>query len=114
MTHETDRCLTAFCDAQRKLWEYERCGCGLTTVPSSFANYVGGRIMRVQKEGVRNWIDDIVIPTGTFKSNSNYSLNLQLFTANKAVGKSTKIRVLFLGDRMAGNDHRPLRYQSCS
>ena len=33
-----------------KLWEYVRCGFGLKTVPSAFANYVCGSITRVKKK----------------------------------------------------------------
>ena len=40
--HEDDQHLTAFRDADEKLYEYVRCGFGLKTVPSAFANYVGG------------------------------------------------------------------------
>ena len=65
--HEADRHLTAFRDAEGKLWEYVRCGFGLKTVPSAFANYVGGSIMDVKKKGVRNWLDDMIIPTRTFE-----------------------------------------------
>ena len=39
--HEVDRHLTAFRDAEGKLWEYVRYGFGLKTVPSAFANNVG-------------------------------------------------------------------------
>ena len=42
--HEADRHLTAFRDAEGKLWEYVRCGFGLKMVPSAFTNYVGGSI----------------------------------------------------------------------
>ena len=65
--HEADRHFTAFRDAEGKLWEYVRFGFGLKTVPSAFANYVGGSIMRVKKKGVRNWLDDMIIPTRTFE-----------------------------------------------
>ena len=65
--HEADSHLTTFRDAEGKLWEYVRCGFGLKTVPSSFAIYVGGSIMRVKKKGVRNWLDDMTIPTRTFE-----------------------------------------------
>ena len=37
--YEADRHLTAFRDAEGKLWEYVRCGFGVKTVPSDFANY---------------------------------------------------------------------------
>ena len=65
--HEVDRHLTAFRDAEGKLREYVRCGFGLRRVPSAFANYVGGSIMRVKKKGVRNWLDDIVTSARTFE-----------------------------------------------
>ena len=65
--HEEDRHLTAFRDAEGKLWEYVRCGFGLKTVPSAFANYVGGSITGVKKKGVRNCLDDMIIPTRIFE-----------------------------------------------
>ena len=65
---ESDRHLTAFCDAEGKLWEYVRCGFGLKTVPSAFANYVGGQLMPVKMKGVRIWLDDITIPTATMEN----------------------------------------------
>ena len=46
--HEDDRHLTAFRDADGKLYEHVRCGFGLKTVPSAFANYVGGRLLTVK------------------------------------------------------------------
>ena len=64
--HEPDRHLTAFRDAEGILWEYVRCGFDLKTVPSAFTNYVGGIIMEMKK-GVRNWLNDIIIPTRTFE-----------------------------------------------
>ena len=67
MIHDADRYFTAFRDAERKLLEYARCGFGLKTVPPALANYVGGIILRVKKKGVRNWLDDIIIPTRTFE-----------------------------------------------
>ena len=65
--HEKDRCLTAFRDAEGKLWEYVRCDFGLKTAPSAFANYVGGSIMGVKNKGVHNWPDNIIVPTRTFE-----------------------------------------------
>ena len=52
---------------KEKLWEYVRCGFGLKTIPSAFANYVGGSIMGVKKKEVRNWLDGIIIPSRIFK-----------------------------------------------
>ena len=37
-----DRHLTAFRDAEAKLWQCVRCGFGLKIVPAAFASYVGG------------------------------------------------------------------------
>ena len=54
-------------DATGKLWDYVRCGFGLKTVPSAFANYGGGQLIPVKMKGVRNWLDDIIIPTATAK-----------------------------------------------
>ena len=62
---EADRCLTTFRDAEGKLWENVHCSFGLKTVLSAFANYVGCNIM-IEK-GIRNWLDDIIIPTRTFE-----------------------------------------------
>ena len=67
--HEAGRFLTAFRDAEGKLWEYVRCGFGLKTVPSAFANYIGDSIMEVKRKRVRNWLDGIITP---LKRNSNY------------------------------------------
>ena len=60
-----DRHLTAFRDAEGKLWQYVRCGFGLKTVPAAFASYVGGQLMPVKLKGARNWLDDIIVPTET-------------------------------------------------
>ena len=36
-------------------------------MPSAFTNYVGGSVIRVKKKGVRNWLDDMIIPIRTFE-----------------------------------------------
>ena len=46
--HEEDKYFIAFRDAEGKLWKYVRCDLCLTTVPSAFANYIGGSVMRVK------------------------------------------------------------------
>ena len=45
---ESDHHLTAFCDAEGRLWEYVRCGFGLKMVPSAFASSVGRQLMPVK------------------------------------------------------------------
>ena len=52
--HEDDRHLTAFRDADGKLYECVCCGFGLKTVPSAFANYVGGRLLTFKDRGIKN------------------------------------------------------------
>ena len=64
--HEDDRHLTAFRDADEKLYEYVRCGFGLT-VSSAFANYVGGRLLPLKDKRIKNWLDDIAIPSKTLE-----------------------------------------------
>ena len=46
---------------------YVRYGLGLRLVLSAFANYVGGQIMSVKMNVVKNSLDDIIIPTATVK-----------------------------------------------
>ena len=65
--HEDDRHLTTFRDADRKLYEYVRCGFGLKTAPSAFASYVGGRLLPVKDKGSKNRLDDIAIPSKTLE-----------------------------------------------
>ena len=64
---ESDRHLTAFRDAEGKLWEFVPCGFRLKTVPSAFANSVCGQLTRVKMKGVRNWLDGIIIPTASLE-----------------------------------------------
>ena len=66
--HEDDRHLTAFRDADGKLYEYVRCGFGLKTVFSAFVNYAGGRLLTVKDKGIKNWLDNIVIPSKTLEN----------------------------------------------
>ena len=63
--HEDDRHQKAFRDADGKLYEYVCCGFGLKTVPSAFANYMGGRLLPVKGKGIKNWLNDIAIPSKT-------------------------------------------------
>ena len=39
----------------------------LKTLPSAFANYVGGRLLPVKDKGIKNWLDDIAIPSKTLE-----------------------------------------------
>ena len=116
--HEADRHLTAFRDAEGNLWEYVRFGCGfgLKTVLSAFANYVGGSIMTVKKKGVRNWLEDIIIPTRTFEEHLELlHENFDSLRQSRLSVNLPKIGVLFLGGQMAeGDDHRTFRHQACS
>ena len=55
-----------------KLWEYMRCGFGLKTLPSAFANYVDGSIMPIKKKGGLNWLEDIIILTRTVEEQFDF------------------------------------------
>lgn len=61
--HKDDRHLTAFRSADGKLWEYVRCGFRLKSVPSAFANYLGGWLTSVNPKGVKNCLTDIAMPS---------------------------------------------------
>ena len=61
--NEDHRHLTAFRDADGKLWEYVRCGFALKIVPSAFTNYVGGQLMEVKSKGIKTWLGDIAVPS---------------------------------------------------
>ena len=67
MIRESDRHLAAFRGAEGKLWENIGCEFRPKRVPSAFANYVGRQLMPVKMKGVRNWLDDIIIPTATLE-----------------------------------------------
>ena len=54
-----------------ELLEYVRCGFGFKTLPSAFANYVGGSMKNVKK-CVRNWLDEILFQSAHLKSSSNH------------------------------------------
>ena len=60
---EEDKHKTAFRDAHGELWEFNRCGFGLKTIPSGFAAYVGEALGPLKGKGVENWLDDIIIHT---------------------------------------------------
>ena len=71
--------------------------------------------MGVKKNGVRNWLDDILIPTRTFEE--QLELLRETFDClrqSKLSAHLPKVGVLFLGGRVVGDDHGPLRYQACS
>ena len=81
---------------------------------SAFANYVGSSIMGVKKKEVRNWLDDNIIPTRTFEEQLKLLQETFDCYGKQAIGKPTKIGVLFLGGRVTGDNHRLSRHQACS
>lgn len=62
---EKDKFKTAFRDANGELWELNRCGFGLKTLPAAFAARVGAALGPLKGRGVNNWLDDIIIHTKT-------------------------------------------------
>ena len=63
---EKDKFKTAFRDANGELWELNRCGFGLKTLPAAFAARVGAALGPLKGKGVKNWLDDIIIYTQGF------------------------------------------------
>ena len=60
---EEDKHKIAFRDAHGTLWELNRCGLGLKTLPAGFATFVGGALGSLKGKGVYNWLDIIVLYT---------------------------------------------------
>ena len=58
-----DKHKTAFRDAYGTLWELNRRGFRLKTLPAGFAAFVGGALGLLKGKGVQNWLDDIIIYT---------------------------------------------------
>ena len=50
-------------DAHGTLWEFNRCGFGLITLPEVFTAFVGEAFGPLKGTGVQNWLDDIIIYT---------------------------------------------------
>ena len=51
---EKDKHKTAFHDAHGELWELNRCGFGLKTLPAAFAARVGAALGALKGKGVQN------------------------------------------------------------
>ena len=51
-------------------------------VPSAFAKYVGGQLTPVKMKGVRNWLDNIIIPTASLED--QFSLVREIFDLIRA------------------------------
>ena len=45
------------------MWEFNRCGFRLKTIPSGFAAYVGEALGPLKGNEVENWLDHIIIHT---------------------------------------------------
>ena len=85
---EDDRHLTASCNVEGKLGAYVRSGFGLMVVPSTLSNHVGGKLNLVKEKGVRDWADDIVIPTRIGKAVCAYLCNIRLPARLRALNQS--------------------------
>ena len=51
---EEEKHKTVFRDAHGTLWELNRCGFGLKTLPAGFAAFVGGALSPLKRKGVQN------------------------------------------------------------
>eukprot|EP00903_Cladosiphon_okamuranus_P006352 g6222.t1 len=64
----SDRHKTAFRDARGRLYQFTRCGFGLTTIPAVFSARLGDTLRPVESKGcVERWLDDILIHTETLE-----------------------------------------------
>ncbi|CAB1114741.1 unnamed protein product [Ectocarpus sp. CCAP 1310/34] len=60
----SDRPKTAFRDARGRLYHFNRCSFGLTTIPAVFSALLGNTLRPVESGGcVERWLDDILIHT---------------------------------------------------
>ena len=63
---EADRHKTAFRDARGRLYEFTRCGFGLTTIPAVFSAHLGDTLHAVEAKGqLERWLDDILLHSAT-------------------------------------------------
>lgn len=65
LIRKEDRKKTAFRDARGRLYEFKRCGFGLTTVPAVFSAHLGDTLRPVLDKGVEKWLDDILLYSET-------------------------------------------------
>ena len=63
--YEAGRDFTVFHDAEGKLEEYLHRRFRLKIIRSVFVKYVRGCLMPMKRSGVRNWLNDIPVPSHT-------------------------------------------------
>ena len=64
----SDRHKTAVRDARGRLYQFNRCGFGLTTIPAVFSALLEDTLRPVETKGcVERWLDDILIHTDTLE-----------------------------------------------
>eukprot|EP00752_Nemacystus_decipiens_P004058 g3716.t1 len=88
---ESDRHKTAFRDARGRLFEFNRCGFGLTTIPAVFSAHLGDTLRPVENKGhVERWLDDILLHSATLAE--HLSLIKEVFDLLQRAGYSVHFR----------------------
>ena len=73
---ERDKHKTAFRDADGQLWEYNRAGFGLKTLPAVFTNLVVRALGPLKGQGAESWMDDILVHSVTFEEHLSLIANV--------------------------------------
>lgn len=64
---EEDKHKTAFRGPDGRLYEYNVCSFGLTTIPARFSAHLGDDLRPVMHKGVLKWLDDILLHSKTLE-----------------------------------------------
>ena len=84
---EADRHKTAFRCGRGRLYEFTRCGFGLTTIPAVFSAHLGDTLRSVENKGnVERWLDDILLHSATLEE--HFALIEEVFDLLKGAGYS--------------------------
>ena len=77
-------------DARSELWDFNRCGFGLKTIPQGVAAYVGEALGPLKGKYIQNWLDDIIIHTRGVDEHVQLLKKL-LARFHQAVGKPARV-----------------------
>ena len=100
--------------ARGRLYEFIRCGFGLTTIPAVFSAHLGDTLRPIEnKGGVERWLDDILLHSATL--DEHMALIEEVFDLLHEVGYSVHFRksmfcmseVEFLGAMVGRSGVRP-------
>lgn len=111
---EADRHKTACRDVRGRLYEFNRCGFGLTNIPAVFSALLGDTLRPVENDGgVERWLDDLLLHSDTLEK--HFALIQRVFTLLLEAGYSVHFlkcmfcmaEVGFLGSLVGRSGVRP-------